>query len=76
MKSPICVTNILCHEQEADCFFQDCGLDACHRAAVADAGCGGPAHAQTSHLALLSRTGRSSTETTCSAGIRMRRCLA
>ena len=30
----------LCHEQEADCFFQHCGLDACHRAAVADAGRG------------------------------------
>ena len=28
------------HSEEADCFFQHCGLDACHRAAVADAGRG------------------------------------
>ena len=28
------------HSQEADCFFQDCRPDACHRAAVADAGRG------------------------------------
>jgi hypothetical protein len=26
------------HQQEANCFFQDCELDACNRAAVADDG--------------------------------------
>ena len=79
MKSPICVTNIL-SQQEADCFFQDCELAACDRAAVADAGRGRHVCARSDVNACdhypFPRTGRSSTETTCSAGTRMRRCLA
>jgi outer membrane protein assembly factor BamB len=49
------------YSQEADCFFQDCWLDACHRAAVADAGHGQHFHVCTTSDNVLNASATTST---------------